>query len=835
MSELIEKEIIREILSYEHLKAAHSLKLINTDIPDIEIKLLYKTIGLIDKLSRINDDYSKKIIVTLSAVLWTYRKTEWNGLRDFLIIIFSRIGFSPSSFLIDPEFDNNKYSALGSLIDEFFVTINQLNDEVLIKEKIFLLTHFQKNIWQQIDKNKFLGISAPTSAGKSFIIALKAIDFLLQENGTVIYIVPTLSLVSQVSIDFRKLLNEFKLSEYEILNTYTGDYFDNRKIFVLTQEKAIAAFSQSSNPFKKVRMLVVDEIQNVERVANESDQRAKTLYDLLIEFRHSTHPDHIIISGPRIQKIGNLGLEVFGEETQEEDTNSSPVASITYAIFKKNKNYFFKQYSDILPEPLVLNIENAEQIAGIGLIRYKEDFHKFLSRFVNLLGGESINIIFSPKASQARKTALALTNSNLPIYDEKLESLIEYLSSSVHSKYDLCHTLRQGIAYHHGKLPHHVRRVLEKAISEKMIRNIVCTTTLMQGVNLPAQNVIIRNPNLFVTSRFGQPKLTNYEIANLRGRAGRLLKDLLGRTFVLDENAFEESKSEQGELFDEATMELRPGYGEIYSANEAAIENDLLNNVLFTEENKEYSFLLTYIRQTILKHGEDALIRFKSVNIKMQRSMFEKIQEQLSTLKVPIDICIKNRYWDPLDLNTLYLMRNEFQIPSSIAEKNIAKKLYDLIINLKKNYSYYFERYLSVSENFLFPVCINTEKWLKETPLKDILQNEYYNNPQIIEDTINILQNKISYGLPMFLKPIYDIKAPDNAFLRFIELGANRPVTRRLIEYSIPRETAIFLNNLYLKHLNVNSPNFDIELLQSLKENRNNFNYWIRSQLEVLL
>jgi hypothetical protein len=54
---------------------------------------------------------------------------------------------------------------------------------------------------------------------------------------------------------------------------------------------------------------------------------------------------------------------------------------------------------------------------------------------------------------------------------------------------------------------------------------MVCTTTLMQGVNLPAQNVIVRTPNLYVKKQYGrEPKLSRYEFANLRGRAGLYMK-----------------------------------------------------------------------------------------------------------------------------------------------------------------------------------------------------------------------------------------------------------------------------------------------------------------------
>ncbi len=118
---------------------------------------------------------------------------------------------------------------------------------------------------------------------------------------------------------------------------------------------------------------------------------------------------------------------------------------------------------------------------------------------------------------------------------------------------------------------------------------------------------------------------------------------------------------------------------------------------------------------------------------------------------------------------------------------------------------------------------------------KDGLNSDYHNNPDNIEKTISVLQNKISYGLPMLLKPIYDIKLPDNPFLRYIELGAYRPVTRRLIEYSIPRETAIYLTDRYLMSLNIESNNFDRELIQILKCNYGDLGYWIRAQLEILL
>ena len=68
-----------------------------------------------------------------------------------------------------------------------------------------------------------------------------------------------------------------------------------------------------------------------------------------------------------------------------------------------------------------------------------------------------------------------------------------------------------------------------------------------------------------------------------------------------------------------------------------------------------------------------------------------------------------------------------------------------------------------------------------------------------IEDTIEILQNTISYKVPLLLKPIFDIKNPDSIFLSCMQSGAYNKVSRTLIEIGVPRECALYLNNEFLK------------------------------------
>lgn len=831
--------VIKEILAIEHSSIAQTLNLIPDSFNVIGTELLKRSIGMLDELSRVDDQNARKIVIAVSAILWTYRKDEWEGLREFLILILSRIGFSPSAIMVDSHYDpiNIQFTGLNSILNEMVITVHQLKHEIFIGGKKFLITNFQKKVWDKLYSNKLLGISAPTSTGKSYIIFLKIIDLLLKKDGNVIYIVPTLSLIAQVSTDLNNLLKIFEIPNYRISTTYNSHDISGNKIYVLTQEKAISAFSQSNQPFQNVRILVVDEIQNIEKVANEDDQRAKTLYDLLIEFRYTSNPDLTILSGPRITGLKELGISIFDEqEADEENTMDSPVASFTYAISKVHGNYLFKQYSSILDRPNRLAITNDSMIQGFGRSRYSDEFLEYLFAFIKNLGSDSRNIIFSPTSKQARKTAVKLAElqEQTPPND-LVNSLIDYIRCTVHDEYDMCRTIPKGFVYHHGKTPMHIRSVIERAIRDKIVPNVVCTTTLMQGVNLPAQNVILRNPNLAIQSRGGEkPKLTDYEIANLRGRAGRLLKDFIGRTFILEENSFETEDS-QIDLFPEAEKKLQSGYGEKYNIFKDDILTGLQQNETYKDNNKEYSFLMTYIRHIVIKHMENSRERLLAVGIELSDTQLTEIYTTMQELHVPREVCLKNRYWDPLDLNDLYNQQNMFILPTKISDHNIEGNLKNLLIQMRHSFPQYYARYFNLDKNLLYTTCLSAKDWMKEKRLSEILNSDYFDTSDKVDEMISRLQNKISYGLPMLLKPLYDIKLPDTMFLRFIEIGAYRPVTRKMIELNVPRETAIDLNERYFKMFDTKIDDIEGAIIIRLREIVKDVDYWRRIQIEGII
>ncbi len=598
MDELIQS-VLDKWLEIEYYYVANKAGLVNRNI-EVSYKLILDTIRCLDHITTVKNDYSINYVITVIALMWEHVDRDAYDIKNFILKILTRIGYPTSAIIIDDEFDfrEGKFFRPNSVIDMFTLTLRHQCNEISIKNHNFLLTDFQMEIWNGLNKEKLLGISAPTSAGKSFIILLNTISKIISENIDIVYIIPTLSLLNQVTEDYNKMLKKLGIEHCKIVNSYIPNLSEDlNTIYVLTQEKALAAFSNEKTAFSKKMILIADEIQNIERIQKDTDLRSKILYDTLIEFRNKKNVEQIIISGPRIEEIDALGHRIFGKRTHEITTSISPVLNLTYSIKKVGDRFYFKQYCGIKDSSYSRAVRNSNQIVGYGNKQYSEEYLDYLYTFIQRIGSKDQNIVFAPTSNKAKDIA-CFFSEKADDKPEGLKELIEYYRDTINENYAMCLTLQKGIAYHHGKLPMHVRRTIEKAISEKKIQNIVCTTTLMQGVNMPAQNVIIRNPHLYINKRSDSEELSSYEMANLRGRAGRLLKDFIGRTFVLDESGFDGlDEYNQLDLFEDTSVELPVGYGDKYEEYKNEV-NDVLNkNESVNAGMSKYGYLVSYIRQ----------------------------------------------------------------------------------------------------------------------------------------------------------------------------------------------------------------------------------------------
>jgi len=170
-----------------------------------------------------------------------------------------------------------------------------------------------------------------------------------------------------------------------------------------------------------------------------------------------------------------------------------------------------------------------------------------------------------------------------------------------------------------------------------------------------------------------------------------------------------------------------------------------------------------------------------------------------------------------------------------VADNDIEHKLFDTLTQLKEKFSKYYTRYFDVNDSLLFSSCISAKEWMKEKPLKEILDKPFFDSPDKIDDHIALLQKEISYGLPMLLKPIFDMLAPENMLLRFIEIGAYKPIARKMIELNIPRETAIWLSNRFFRADENALPDLEDFIIARLRNVRQEVSYWIGIQIDPII
>jgi DEAD/DEAH box helicase len=804
-------DILPHLFSYDLLRFAEKLGLSNEPIEEIPSSLASGCLNSALQGAYSGDTQQLLASLTIAGLLWEYKREEWKALPAYLTSILTRMGLGPSAASLLSV--GGKFASTGSLITDLINTSAILPYEVKVASKPILLTRQQYEMWKGLEDNPIYGISAPTSAGKSFILTLKIVDLISRFGGSVVYVVPTVSLIGQVSHDIKRALKDYDIQGYSVAQGVSPDIFAeaNRIIYVLTQERALSAFGHAENPFGKVTMLVIDEVQNLERMGEEDQERSHILYESIQEFREQAHPRRIAICGPRVKNMEQLIQELFGVPGKALNITLPPVLNITHSFLSTREGWQLRTHSNMLDAPLSLPIQ-LQNMPKPGGKLYDDKFMSFLMRIHISLREDGGVLIFAPTPPQAKKIASylgAVASDEVTITDAN--SLDTYLAETIHPLYSLAGLVRNRIGYHHGQVPIHARLAIEIAFKEKELSTIICTTTLLQGVNLPAKYLIARNPNLFVQQKEGSAVLSGYEFANLRGRAGRLMKEFIGKAIVLDETAFPETDEYLGS---DAHKEIKAGYWEQFRDH----RNEVLASLLESEEmeaSEKHERVTLYIRHIILKYGASAKARLAGIGIALSDNEFSVIVEGLAVLQPLRDVCVQCPNWDPfiiLKLSKLIREENWPPLPSNPMSGELFENLLTLLANMKQNLPTQYDKHIGNSSRVRW-IATLAGKWARESPLHDILHG--CDSEDQIDGTLRIIFKICGHKLRRILEPVVLIQTPENPILISIEMGAYSPQVRRLMELGVPREVAIRIRNARTPFREEEAPTATIQSLQN--------------------
>lgn len=113
--------------------------------------------------------------------------------------------------------------------------------------------------------------------------------------------------------------------------------------------------------------------------------------------------------------------------------------------------------------------------------------------------------------------------------DPELVALADLARKGVHPHYRLAPLVERGVAFHYGNMPSLIRLEVERLFRSGKICFLVCTSTLIEGVNLSCRTIVLRGPKKGI----GHP-MEAHDFWNLAGRAGRWGDEFQGNIICID-------------------------------------------------------------------------------------------------------------------------------------------------------------------------------------------------------------------------------------------------------------------------------------------------------------
>ena len=255
---------------------------------------------------------------------------------------------------LKPDYENNYSIALK---------LQKYNSDfehtILVKDQPISLNRFQKDVYDVHRTNETISISAPTSAGKSFILCTIILEQLLEEKKNIVYLVPTRALISQVESDLRKLIKTNQLEQVVDISTVPpqDDIEQNKSnVFVFTQERL--HWFLIGNASTVIDLLVIDEAHKIE------DGNRGILLQQKIE--------EVVLKNPSVKVYFSSPYTSNPEILLDNVLNSSKKDKVNTQFVSVNQNLIYTNQISRKPKQWELHICAIDKIILIGKLILKD-------------------------------------------------------------------------------------------------------------------------------------------------------------------------------------------------------------------------------------------------------------------------------------------------------------------------------------------------------------------------------------------------------------------------------------------------------------------------------
>jgi superfamily II DNA/RNA helicase len=411
------------------------------------------------------------------------------------------------------------------------LTRNRLRNSVVLEANGALMevNAFQRAFWTGAqDTEGWLSASAPTASGKTFLVLQWVLDQVRSERARmVVYLAPTRALVSETETNLKKLMSQAKIGADQIrvsslplseeyLKTVDGG---PSLIAVFTQER-LHLFANALTDKMDIDLLIVDEAHKI-----GDTKRGVILQDAIERVARASPSVRVVFISPATQNPQTL-LEDAPAELERKVVNSDAPTVLQNVLFARQVRKQTTKYQ--------LSVRTGDDVEEIGVLSLPDrptDLRKRIAFIAEALtGNRSGTLIYANGPDEAEKIAFLLNQeASRDRIDPELAALADLSRKGVHPEYLLASLVERGVAFHYGNMPSLLRSEIERLFKSGKIRFLVCTSTLIEGVNLSCRMIVLRGPRKGKT----QPMLA-HDFWNLAGRAGRWGDEFQGTIVCID-------------------------------------------------------------------------------------------------------------------------------------------------------------------------------------------------------------------------------------------------------------------------------------------------------------
>jgi len=407
-------------------------------------------------------------------------------------------------------------------------------------------------------------VQMPTSAGKTFIAEIAILNALVNNPGKkCVYVAPFRALTNEKEAELSHNLSKLGFNISSLSGSYEIDEYQNfilesTDVLIATPEKLDLLLRLDAGYFENVSVLIVDE----GHIIGDLNQRASLLEFLVIRLKRNIRSLKILFISAVMPTQNGVSFSNWLSGA-EDHIISSPrdIDGVEWQPTRKligKFNWIGESSSRITYHTINTQEGSGTEAFVPNLIKVRKIGRRKFPRITKAqtavdlaykLSDEGNVLIFCSRPDWAKSVlkgfqylfdSLDTANVEIKAHFQESEGSLSFYTSRKWFGDDhlITKSLKRRIGIHFGDLPSPLRKAIEQDYKAGIIKILVSTNTIGQGLNFPIKHLIIHSLNINPQQGL---KVGVRDFWNIIGRAGRAGKETEGQIIFISLSDSDES------------------------------------------------------------------------------------------------------------------------------------------------------------------------------------------------------------------------------------------------------------------------------------------------------